>query len=332
VKKAILFLLIGAAIGSGVVWIKFHSGAAPTTAKPAADEEADATHVTHDAVGRAVVNMSDETQGDVGIEVGEPAAAQFSPEMAGTGRVQDPAPLASLLTELATDRAAYAASSNELARLKIMAGEGNASARALQTAEATAIHDQLALQSARDRFVLAWGKVLADREDLPAFLDSLTSQQAALVRIDLPAGDAPAAPPTGARLVSLSGGMVEAQYLGEASAVDPQMQGRGYLFLVNTNSAGLLPNQAVSGFLKLPGDAVFGVIIPRDSVVRTQGRGWVYVMQEGGDAFTRMPIALDHPAEGGWFVSDGVSPTSHVVVAGAQTLLSEELKASLSAD
>ena len=55
----------------------------------------------------------------------------------------DPAPLAALVTGLATAGAAYTASSTELARLKTLEGQGNASVRALQTAEAAAQRDRL---------------------------------------------------------------------------------------------------------------------------------------------------------------------------------------------
>jgi len=41
---------------------------------------------------------------------------------------------------------------------------------------------------------------------------------------------------------------------------------------------------------------------------------------------------LDHPIEGGWFVSKGVTTEDYLVVTGAQILLSEELKASLKPD
>jgi hypothetical protein len=41
---------------------------------------------------------------------------------------------------------------------------------------------------------------------------------------------------------------------------------------------------------------------------------------------------LDHPADGGWFVTKDVTTNDYVVVTGAQTLLSEELKASLKPD
>ena len=87
----------------------------------------------------------------------------MSPELKGYGKVLDPAPLAALVTELASAQAAYTASSNELARLKTLEGQGNASARALQTAEAAAQRDHLAVQSARERLTLSWGKAVADQ-------------------------------------------------------------------------------------------------------------------------------------------------------------------------
>jgi len=55
-------------------------------------------------------------------------------------------------------------------------------------------------------------------------------------------------------------------------------------------------------------------------------------LNEGGEAFTRVPVPLDRPTESGWFVAKVVTATNNVVVIGAQTLLSEELKASLSSD
>ena len=102
--------------------------------------------------------MDDDTQGDNGINVTKAGAAQYDQEVKGYGHVLDPAPLAALQTELASARAAYIASSNELTRLNTMAAQGNASARAVQTAEAAALRDQLAVESARVRIALGWGR------------------------------------------------------------------------------------------------------------------------------------------------------------------------------
>lgn len=42
--------------------------------------------------------------------------------------------------------------------------------------------------------------------------------------------------------------------------------------------------------------------------------------------------ALDEPGDGGWIVKSGFQPSEQVVVSGAQTLLSEEMKSQLESD
>src|SRR5881396_3297555 len=114
--------------------------AKPAGEKPAggaaAEDEPEPPRVSHDAEGRVVIHIDDETQGNMGLLVTHPEAAQLSPELKGYGRVLDAAPLAALMTELASAQATGVASSNELARLKTLTDQGNASTRALQTAEA----------------------------------------------------------------------------------------------------------------------------------------------------------------------------------------------------
>jgi hypothetical protein len=322
---------MAAGFGGGVLWMKKRGAAPPPsaetpTAAAQADEEAAAPQVSRDTNGNAVISMSDDAQGDLGILVKSLAAFQMSPEQKGYGRVLDPAPLVALVTELASAQAAYTASSGEVARLKTLEGQGNASARALQTAEAAASRDWAAIQSARGRLTLSWGKVVADQNDLPAFIHDLSSLEAALVRIDLPVGETLKEPPAGARIANLSGASAEAALLERASSVDPQMQGQGFLFLLKPNSLRLTSGEAVVGYLKLPGDPLAGVIIPREAVVRVEGAGWVYVLNSAGDAFTRGGVALDRPTEAGWFVTKGLSAGQYVVVTGAQQLLSIELK------
>jgi hypothetical protein len=332
VKRVIvLVIFIAAGFAGGVLWMKKRVPSPPSAAEIAAtsaptDEEAAAPTVSRDTNGNNVIAMSDETQGDLGILVKSPAVFQMRPEQKGYGRVLDPAPLAALVTELASAHAAYSASSSELARLKTLEGQGNASTRALQTAAAAALRDQLTVRSARERLTLSWGKAVADQKDLPAFAESLTSLEAALVRIDLLAGETLAAPPTGARIVTLSGQSAEGEYLEPAASVDPQTQGRGFIFLLKPNSLRLTSGESVVGYIKTPGEPLAGLIITREAVVRTEGAGWVYVLNSAGDAFTRVEVALDHPTEAGWFVTKGVSTGDYVVVTGAQQLLSIELK------
>jgi hypothetical protein len=272
------------------------------------------------------IAISDKLQRDLGLVVKSPAAFKMSPELKGYGRVLDPAALAASVTELASAQAAYTGSSNELARLKTLEPQGNTSARAVQAAEAAAQRDGLVVQSAKARLVLSWGKAVADQKDLPGFAQSLNSLEAALVRIDLPVGETPKEPLAGARIAKLAGASADAELLEPAPSVDPQMQGQGFIFLLKPNSLRLTSGEAVVGYLKIAGEPLAGVIIPRDAVVRTEGMGWMYVLNAGGGGFTRIEVGMDHPTEAGWFVTKGASPSDHVVTTGAQQLLSFELK------
>ncbi len=328
----VLVIVVAAGFAGGVLWMNHRQAGHPPSADslaaaPApANKEDGGPKVSRDTNGNAVIVMTDKTQKEFGIEAKNPAPFQMSPELKGYGKVLDPAPLAALATELATAQAAYTASGSELGRLKTLESQGNASARALQTAEATTVRDRMAIQSARERLALSWGRAIVEQNDLPGFVQPLASLEAALVRIDLPVGETLKALPAGARIVTLSGQQSEAEFLEPAPSVDPQMQGPGFIFLLKPNALRLTAGESVVGYLRIPGKPVAGVIIPRDAVVRTEGAGWIYVLNSAGDAFTRTEVALDHPTEAGWFVSKGVTTNDRVAMTGAQQLLSFELK------
>ena len=294
-------------------------------------KSAEESRVKTDAEGNTVITLDDETQRSIGLKVEPIAATELLPEIKGFGNVIDPTTLAAALNNLATVEAAYNATSKELERLKTLKEQGNASDRALQAAEAAALRDQLLIQSAKDQLMLTWGKAMVEQKDLPGFVRSLTALDSALVRINLPAGEDIKSDPTGARIFRLSGKSVDAQFLGVAPGVDPLIQGQGYMFLVKPNEIGLRPGESLTGYLKIPGEPVKGMGVPRNAVVRSEGRAWAYV-QTGDTAFTRKEVPLDHPLESGWFVKEGFAPNDRVVVTGVQTLLSEELKASIKAD
>jgi hypothetical protein len=288
------------------------------------------SRVKSGAHGEAVLVMDQETQTRIALKTGPVAAATLTPEAQGYGRVLDPAPLAALSAELASAEAALAASQKEFDRLKLLSVEKNASERALQAAEAAARHDQILLDSIRLRLVSGWGKDIAERPDLAELLRSLATLESALVRVDLPAGEAlngvevlaqgarVALPPTGKTSVS-------AQWLGPAPNVDPQVQGQGFLFLAKAGTGNLVPGMAVVAYLPRQREPLNGFLIPDSAVVRQAGQAWVYV-QMGNDTFTRRKISLDYPRDHHWFVTEGVGAADRIVIQGAQTLLSEELK------
>lgn len=151
--------------------------------------------VSRNDKGETVIKLDAEAVKRVGVKVEPLAAADFSPEAKGFGRVLDPAPLTALVSELATvqlavenaahelelthkrrdndlalaratlklsessvqlakaqseaelaaAQAAVRASALELERTRTLASQNNTSARALQTAEAAATKDKLAV-------------------------------------------------------------------------------------------------------------------------------------------------------------------------------------------
>jgi hypothetical protein len=91
-----------------------------------------------------------------------------------------------------------------------------------------------------------------------------------------------------------------------------------------THASQLTPGEAVTAYLKIAGTPVSGVIVPASAVLRYQGADWVYV-QTTTNRFTREFITLDQPVQGGWLVSAGLAATDHLVITGAQSVLSAEL-------
>ncbi len=271
--------------------------------------------------GESVIHLDARTQQLIGLVTAPLAAATLPPEIKAYGRVLDSAALVSLHNDAVTARAALQASQPEYERLKKLSAQANASAHARETAEAQMRHDQDTLDTAEAQLMAASAKpVLAEPT---GFFRSLGSQESVLVRLDLPAGEAAAETPTAAQLTMP--GMappIAADFLGRAATTDPQVQGTGFIFVVTNAPATLTPGRVVTGLLQLPGEPVSGMIVPDTAVVHSDGSAWIY-LQTGDAAFTRREISLDHPAVGGWLVTNLVAAGHQVVVTGAQTLLSE---------
>jgi hypothetical protein len=113
-----------------------------------------------------------------------------------------------------------------------------------------------------------------------------------------------------------------------APTADPRLQGQGFLLKVEAQGFPLRPGTAVTGHLESPGTAKPGVVVPEAAVVRTGDRAWAYV-QVAPTQFERRQLEATLPAARGWFVTSGFATGDHVVVTGAQALLSEELKSQI---
>ena len=282
------------------------------------------TRVSRNPQGEIILTLDVETQKRIGLAVAPLSPAEHRATRQGFARVLDATSLTSLLNELALARTNQAASEKELARAKVLAAQTNLSEKALLAVENTAGRDRLAVQATEDKLALAFGRELANRADLPQLSRSLASLDAALVRVDLPAGAGLATPPAKARLFAPANEaeLFEAEFIGPATSIEPEFQGQAFLYLATQTKRRLAPGANLTAVLELPGDATPGVVVPRAAVVRSEGRGWAFV-QTGDDTFIRREVALTRPASDGWFVADGFKSGENVVVTGTQVLLSE---------
>jgi multidrug efflux system membrane fusion protein len=325
--KRILLIAIAIAVAGGLIFaylqMSKERAQEAEREKPVAAE----SKVSRNTNGETVITIDAETQKRLALKIEGLTAGRLPPEIKGYGRVLDPTSLSSLAADLMAARATADASQKEWDRLKVLSVRQNASERALQAAEATAQRDNAQADSSRQHLLAAWGKAIADRPDLREFVQSLSTGDRALVRIDLLAGDSLKTKPESARLFLLSDEInpVEAEFVSSMPSVDAQTQGQGFLFLVNSNRLRFAPGAAVLGYLKLAGAAQSGVLIPRNAVIRFNGKPWVY-LQTGEEAFVRREISEEHPFADGWFMKEEFKPSDHVIVIGAQMLLSEEQK------
>lgn len=328
--KTILGLLIAAAVIASLIFA-FHEMSQERAREQEREKPVAApTRVSRSPQGEMVLTFDSETQERIGLVVTPLDAAEHRATRQGFARVLDATSLSSLLNELALARTNQTASEKELARARVLAAQANLSEKALLAAENAAGRDRIAVQATEDKLALAFGRELANRADLPELSRSLASLNAALVRVDLPAGAALPMPPAKARLFAPANEaeLFEAEFIGPATSVEPEFQGQAFLYLTSQTNRRLAPGANLTAVLELPGGPLSGVVVPRAAVVRSEGHGWAFV-QTGDDTFIRREVALTRPTSDGWFVAEGFKPGGKVVVTGAQVLLSEVGKAAI---
>ena len=150
-----------------------------------------------------------------------------------------------------------------------------------------------------------------------------------LAKVSLPTGSRPPGEVLSARIlpVGREDRVLEGRRVAVASPDSP-LFGETFLFEVDAGDLRLRPGMALTAYLRSPGEPTKGVLLPRSAIVRQEGALWAYV-RSADDKFTRRQVERATPAEGGWFVPAGFKPGEAVVAAGAQMLLSEELKAKI---
>jgi hypothetical protein len=289
--------------------------------------------ISHSSGGEVVVELSRDEQARIGLETERVNAVTQSQEATAYGVVLDPAPLAALDAELVSTRAAVAASRAEYERARLLHSEQqNVSLKDFETARAKFQADQAQLNLQYQRLADEWGvqfSAMAPAERA-SLVDALTKRVAGIIRLSLPPGQSLSQEPTEARIAVLGyeAYRLVSRSIWSAPTADPHLQGRGFLLEVEAQGFPLRPGTAVTGHLESPGTAKPGVVVPEAAVVRTGDRAWAYV-QIAPTQFERRQLEATVPAVRGWFVTSGFAAGDHVVVTGAQALLSEELKSQI---
>ncbi|MFO1514716.1 MAG: hypothetical protein U1F83_17705 [Verrucomicrobiota bacterium] len=313
-KKIVLGIIIGVLIGGAATWSLLQA----TKSEPPEARSAEAEkHETG-------LHLTKEQQTAAGLVIAKPERTEVAAETKAFGRVLDATPLAALLAEIETADSAAAASAKEWERLKSLGD--NASARALETAEAAMKRDRAAAESAHGRLFAGWGKALAGRADLASLTRQLLAQEIALARADLPAGETLDGTPSEARVAPVTGeaAFQAAELIGPAPNADPQAQGQAFLILLREQPPA--PGTALTVRLSSAGAAEKGFLLPRTAVVQHESGMFVFV-QTGDEQFERKPVEEGPPQREGVFVKSGIKIDERIVMTGAQQLLSEEFKA-----
>lgn len=318
-KKFLLGILAGAVLGAAGMWRSLHSTAAADT------PEASAAAKTAEKPKENPLHIPADKRAAAGIVLAKPAEAELKPEVEAFGRVLDPAPFVALVAEQETTRAALAASEKEVQRVRqLFAAGGNASAQAVETAEAAVGRDRAALASARARLLAGWGPALARTADL-AFVTDALEKGRALVRLDVLPGEPPAENPKTARIgLPGSAEYFEAEVFGPAPVADPQIQGASYLAMLRERA--LPAGAAVRGTLPGIGETQKVLTVPRSAVVYHQGSAWIYVLGEE-DTFERKLVTTGRSLGNDVALLGGAEADEQIVTTGAQQLLAAELQA-----
>ena len=282
-----------------------------------------------------VVKLDKEKWQALAIEKGEPEKTELKPQRIAFGRVLDPTPIVTLDGELAAAEAALAASRAEYERTQtLLKGGENLSRKVAETAEAQFRADEIKADGLRRSALIEWGSAFATLGPAARreFVERLVRGETSLIRVNILPGDALAEQPKSARVLVIGREEqpVETENITPAADVDAKTQAQGFILRVDKSPFALRPGMALTAWLELPQKPRAGFAIPRSAVLRHDGRAWIYV-QEEEEKFVRKPVTLDTPLDGdkGWFIAEGggIKADDLLVTTGAQSLLSEELKA-----
>ena len=297
-------------------------------------QEPATTHTAASATGQDAVSMAK-------LKTQILQSVRLSAEVAGLAVVVDPEPLLAMRqhylsaqAQQSSANAKYRESEFNLSRTRQLHAEAIVPTRRLQEQEARLQSDKADMaasgylqQSLLGASRLQWGEVLTDwftgdSHSAQAFLNG----RAQLLLATLPATFVPH-DDVGAVYVDELGRRdhaVAATLISPAPQVDPINQGRRYFLKLEGRP---LPfgAQLTVWLAENQSQQTTGVVVPDSAVIWHLGQAMVFVKNDDG-AYARRVLAEFTPWQGGYFTANSLRAGEEIVVTGAQTLLSQELK------
>lgn len=313
-RRRALTLLSVAAIAGGVIWWLRHAEVTtapepPAAAAPLAPLPADS------------VSLDDEARKQLDLATVPAEAGEAMAVIEAAGRVLDPLPLADAFFARTAAQRALLPANSERARVRgLHRDRENASDRELEAAEAAVQKAALDAAVAEAHLRASWGVALAERADLDALVGELVAGRMGLARIEAFAATPDEAIPNALELTTASPErrILAAHLLGPAPTIDPLLQGRAWLVLIDRDSPP--PGTALRAQLPLASQTATGVWVPDSAIVRAGGSALVFV-ETRRNSFERRRVALLGAGPAGRLVSGRVEVGNAVVTRGAQQLL-----------
>lgn len=288
------------------------------------------------------VTLKPEEVQALGVETSPAQALQQAPQISGFGVVVASEPLAQGWAELRTAVAAQRQSHAALVRIQGLFGTpGALPAQTHEDAQRQAAIDEAALQLARQRLLAGFGRDAPWKDaGRTRELDALVGGRARLVRVTFPLGAFGATDPHELHLARLDAGNGGPRWTSRTlwrAPADSTVPGRSYFVYLESPEVGEGDHLLVWAST---GQAQTGVRVPASAVVISGGRFYCYVWKSPGPIpdpkspapFVRIEINPDRPAEGGYFVDQGIAVGDRIVTAAAGQLLAREINPSREAE
>mgnify|MGYP001182334787 CR=1 FL=1 len=290
------------------------------------------------------LQLASATEKLAGIKTQALQATQQQAEFTAFGKVMNLEPLLQLRQQyLAANaqqqsaKARYTEAQLNLTRTQNLHSQDIVSSRRLQEQQAQSLADRANLdasayqqQTLLENSKLEWGNTLSTwftTSNHPQ-AEQFLKHSAQLIQITLPA-NSELGQGVSQIVIDAHGqrqNAIAATLISASPHIDPLTQGQRYFF--KTQAKSLPYGSHITAWIAGHGKPTNGVLIPASAIVRQTGQSFVFIKTADGQ-FNRRPLPQLLNTPQGYLALDNVQVGEQVVISGAQTLLSEQLKSQI---